>query len=273
MTEKIDKSKTLGITVLGSGSRGNSVLIQTPDAALLVDAGFSRKEILARLAAVGVEKTNVKALLITHDHGDHVSGARVLADHLNIPTYLNAPTLKHLQKRNLVGAKISVFNSGSSFILQPFEVRPFSVPHDAMEPVGFVISHTRSDGTNVKVGIATDMGHVNNLTRARLAECDALLVECNHDIKLLRNSERALSLKRRIGGKFGHLNNSDAIEALGELVASRTKHVCLCHLSEDCNDRAIVEELAAAKLAEINRPDITLTIADQQTPSETLWLN
>jgi phosphoribosyl 1,2-cyclic phosphodiesterase len=248
------------------------VLIRTPDSALLIDAGFSRKEILARLASAGISQDIVKALLITHDHGDHVSGARVLADHLGIPTYLNAATLKHLKKRNLVGAKTTVFNSGAPFTLNPFEVHPFSVPHDAMEPVGFTISITAADGGKLKIGIATDLGHVNTLVRARLADCDALLLECNHDVKLLRSSDRALSLKRRIGGRFGHLNNIDSIQALGELVGNRTRHVCLCHLSDECNDRNLVAELAAAKLAEINRGDITLAIAEQNTPLETIWL-
>ncbi|NOY74678.1 MAG: MBL fold metallo-hydrolase [Kiritimatiellaeota bacterium] len=262
----------VGITILGSGSRGNAVLVGTVESALLIDAGFSRKEILARLATAGLDPCVVKALLITHDHGDHVSGARVLADHLDIPTYLNAATLKHLGKRNLVGAKTTVFDSGSTFSLHPFEVRPFSVPHDALEPVGFLISHTRSDGMTVKIGIATDLGHVSMLVSARLADCDALVLECNHDVKLLRTSDRSLNLKRRIGGRFGHLNNVDAVEALAGLVGAKTRHVCLCHLSGDCNDRGIVEELASAKLAEIGRSDITLSIAEQNAPLETIWL-
>lgn len=272
MDNNSNQNQTVGVTILGSGSKGNAVLVHTRDSALLIDAGFSRKQILARLAAVGVDHSIVKALLITHDHGDHVRGARVLADHLDIPTFLNAPTLKHLQKRNLVGAKASVFNSSAPFALNPFQIHPFSVPHDAMEPVGFTITVTNPDGTILRVGIATDLGHVNTLVRARLSNCDALVLECNHDIKLLRKSDRALSLKRRIGGKFGHLNNGDSIDAMGELAGDRTRHVFLCHLSDDCNDRSLVAELAAAKLAEINRNDISLKIAEQDTPLDTVWL-
>ena len=272
MVANFNQKQAVGVTILGSGSKGNAVLVHTRDSALLIDAGFSRKEILARLAVVGVDHAIVKALLITHEHGDHVRGARVLADHLDIPTFLNAATLKHLQKRNLVGAKVTVFNSSAAFALDLFHIHPFSVPHDAMEPVGFTITVTNPDGTVFRVGVVTDLGHVNTLVRARLSDCDALVLECNHDIKLLRKSERSLSLKRRIGGKFGHLNNDDSIDALGELAGDRTKHVFLCHLSDDCNDRSIVAELAAAKLAEINRNDISLKIAEQNTPLETVWL-
>jgi len=262
----------IGITVLGSGSGGNAILVRAGDDAVLIDAGFSRKEMLARLAASGIDPKIVTALLITHDHGDHVRGARVLADHLDIPTYLNAQTLKHLRHRNLVGEKVSVFTSGTPFAVEPFEIHPFPVPHDAMEPVGFAITVERHGGERLKIGIATDLGHVNNLVRARLSECDALLLECNHDLQLLRESDRKLSLKRRIGSKFGHLNNDDSINAIAELAHDRTRHIFLCHLSDDCNDRALVAEMASAKLAEIGREDISLNIAVQDHPLDTVWL-
>jgi phosphoribosyl 1,2-cyclic phosphodiesterase len=141
-----------------------------------------------------------------------------------------------------------------------------------MEPVGFTISTAAADGSKLKIGVATDLGHVNTLVRARLADCDALVWECNHDIQLLRSSDRSLSLKRRIGGRFGHLSNIDSLQALHELVGPRTRHVCLCHLSGECNDRELVSRLAAAKLAEIGREDIAISVAEQNTPSETIWL-
>lgn len=257
----------IGITVLGSGSSGNALLIHSEESAILVDAGFSRKEMLARFATVGVDPSIIKGLVITHEHGDHVKGARVLADHLEIPTFLTPHAYKHLKPKNLVGEKVQVFNTGSPFAVDIFNIHPFVVPHDAMDPVGFAFF-----AENFKIGVVTDLGHVNNLVKTRLLECDALVLECNHDVQMLKNSERALSLKRRILGRFGHLNNEDAINALDELLHPKTKHVVLYHLSSECNCPDKVAELAAAKFAALNRQDVSYQIARQHEPSTTMWL-
>ena len=261
----------VGIVVLGSGSSGNATLIRHAAGSVLVDAGFTRKEILSRLAAVGTDPGEISALLITHDHSDHVRGARVLADHLGITTFVTAPTFKALSSKGWVGAKVEVFSPGDEFDAGPFRVRPFPVPHDALDPVGFVLS-PKGIGAP-RIGIATDLGHVNNLVRARLAECDALIWECNHDVGMLRASERALNLKRRIAGRFGHLNNEASLEALEGLLHSRTRHLVLYHLSGECNDPGLVAELAEARLAELGRTDVVLTIASRDKPSETLWVD
>jgi phosphoribosyl 1,2-cyclic phosphodiesterase len=257
----------LGITVLGSGSSGNALLLHTEKSAILVDAGFSRKEMLARLATVGIDPAIIKGLLITHEHGDHVKGARVLADHLDIPTFLTPQTYKHLHYKNLIGKKVNVFDTGSPFDVDIFNIHPFVVPHDAMDPVGFAFF-----ADNFKIGVVTDLGHINNLVKARLMECDALILECNHDIQMLKKSDRSLSLKRRILGRFGHLNNEDAINALNELLHPKTQHLVLYHLSGECNCREKVAELAIAKLAELNRQDVNYQIAQQHEPMETMWL-
>ena len=257
----------LGITVLGSGSSGNALLLHTEDSAILVDAGFSRKEMLARFATVGIDPSIIKGLLITHEHGDHVKGARVLADHLDIPTFLTPQAYKHLYNRKLVGKKVHVFDTGSPFAVDIFNIHPFVVPHDAMDPVGFVLFVN-----DFKIGVVTDLGHVNNLVKARLMECDALILECNHDVKMLRNSDRSINLKRRILGRFGHLNNEDAINSLDELLHAKTKHLILYHLSGECNCPEKVAELATAKLANLNRQDVVFQIAKQHSPMDTMWL-
>ena len=262
----------LGITVLGSGSRGNSVLIHTTDTGILVDAGFSRKEILARFAASGLDAGIVKALLITHDHGDHVRGARVLADHLKIPTYVNEKTYKKMHSRNEIGKQVNIFEAGSDFDIDIFKIHPFAVPHDAMEPVGFTVTVAGASGSSHKIGIATDLGHVNNLVKARMQDCSALILECNHDRHMLRNSDRDISLKQRIGSRFGHLNNDDALAALEELLHEKTRHLFLYHLSDECNCPKLVAESASAKLAEIGRTDINLLVTRQDCPLETVWI-
>lgn len=257
----------IGITVLGSGSSGNALLLHTENSAILVDAGFSRKEMLARFATVGIDPAIVKGLLITHEHGDHVKGARVFADYLDIPTYMTAPAYKYLKNKNLIGQKVQVFDTGSPFAVDVFNIHPFVVPHDAMDPVGFTLLID-----DLKVGVVTDLGHVNNLVKTRLQGCDALILECNHDVQMLKNSDRAINLKRRILGRFGHLNNEDAINSLDELLHPKTRHLVLYHLSGECNCRDKVAELATAKLAYLNRSDISYQIATQHAPMETMWL-
>jgi phosphoribosyl 1,2-cyclic phosphodiesterase len=165
---------------------------------------------------------------------------------------------------------VEIFAPGGEFDAGPFRVRAFAVPHDALDPVGFVLTPSGAD--TPKVGVATDLGHLDNLVKARLAECDALVLECNHDLAMLRASDRALSLKRRIMGRFGHLNNEDSMEALGVLIRERTRHLVLYHLSGDCNDPSLVAELAEKRLLELERPDVKLTVAPRDEPSETLWV-
>ena len=263
---------SIGITVLGSGSRGNALVIHTEDSGILIDAGFSRKEMLARFAKSDIDPSIIKALLITHEHGDHVKGARVLADHLDIPTFVNEMTLRPMRSKNHIGKNIEIFEPGTPFAIDCFNIHPFSVPHDAQEPVGFTVTVSLPEKEHTKIGIVTDLGHISHLVEARLQECDALVLECNHDKKMLRDSDRSLNLKYRIAGKFGHLNNDDSISALDRILHSKTKHLVLYHLSSDCNTPDIVAKLAVAKLAELNRDDINLQIASQTDPLETLWL-
>ena len=257
----------IGITVLGSGSSGNALLLHTENSAILVDAGFSRKELLARFATAGIDPGIVKGLLITHEHGDHVKGARVFADELDIPTYMTVQAYNYLKHKNLIGRKVQVFDPGSPFSVDIFSIHPFVVPHDAMDPVGFTLRIN-----DLKIGVVTDLGHVNNLVKTRLQGCDALILECNHDVQMLRNSDRSINLKRRILGRFGHLNNEDAINALNELLHPRTRHLVLYHLSGECNCPDKVANLAAAKLASLNRTDISCQIAAQHAPMATMWL-
>ncbi|MFA6292886.1 MAG: MBL fold metallo-hydrolase [Victivallales bacterium] len=256
-----------GITALGSGSRGNAILLHTEEEGILVDAGFSRKELIARLASCGIEPGRIKALLISHEHGDHVNGARLFSDDYGIPTYLTTGTGLSLDALGKLGKKRFFFETGSVFEVKPFKIRPFSVPHDAADPVGFVVS---LDST--KVGIATDLGHINSLCLQRLRDCDALILECNHDVEMQRRSERSLKLQMRVLGKRGHLNNDDAMSALDSLVTEKTRFLFLVHLSSDCNEYSLVQELGKKKLADIGRQDIRLTVVSQDRPSETIWI-
>lgn len=253
----------LKVTILGSGSRGNSAVVGAGGLNLLVDAGFSRRELLRRLEACRIDPLTIRAVLLTHEHEDHVSGLRVLCNELNIPVCAAAGTASRLRDRGQLPAKVMLFAPGDEFMVCGYKVRAFPVLHDAVDPVGFVIS----DGVS-RVGVATDLGCVSGAVKQSLANCHALLLEANYDLEMLRRSHRPLDLKRRILGQAGHLNNLDAMRALEELVGSRTEHVVLTHVSRECNRYELVSELGSQLLARLNRPDVRLNVAEQDTPLE-----
>jgi phosphoribosyl 1,2-cyclic phosphodiesterase len=257
----------IGITILGSGSKGNAILIHSENNGLLIDAGFSRKEILKRCLDADFDSKQIKALLISHEHGDHIKGARVLADHLDIPTYLTNKVYSYLKNKKLIGQKIYLFQPGDKFKVEEFEIQPFQVLHDATDPVGFIITVNSQ-----KIGIVTDLGCIDNLVKAKLMKCEVLILECNHDKQMLMNSDRSINLKRRINGKFGHLNNVDAINSLNDIICENTKHIVFYHLSNDCNDREMVYNMAQEKISSLNRSDINFTIAKQNEILPTFWL-
>ncbi len=258
----------VGVTVLGSGSKGNATLIHTENSGVLIDNGFSRKELLKRLADNGISQEVIKAIVITHEHGDHVKGVRVLADHLDIPTYCTTDTLRYLKAKNNIGKKQVLFDPGSSFTIEEFVIEPFSVPHDAVQPVAFVIKTG-----DIKVGVATDLGQVGKLALQRLYDCDLLCLESNYDIDMLKKADRPISLKRRIMGRHGHLDNADALESLEFLLTAKTKHLIMAHVSSDCNEYELVESLTSQKLAEINRSDINMQVARQHSSLEPIWID
>ena len=256
------------ITVLGSGSFGNSVLLSLGNDGILIDAGFSRKETILRLCQAGFSPHIIKAILITHEHSDHVTGARVLANYLDVPTYTTHATGQYLIDKNKIGEKKVIFDTGSSFNIIGFDIHPFSVSHDAIDPVGFIISVH-----GIKVGFAMDLGHLDRLTKCRLKGCDAIILESNHDIGLLKASKRPLRLIRRIAGNFGHLSNDAAISSFHELLTPKSRFLFLGHISSECNRFDIVEKMAISKLAEIDRTDITLSIMKQNNPLATVVLD
>ncbi len=251
----------LFLAVLGSGSSGNSILIRNGGDALLVDAGFSLKETVSRLRAIGESPDTIKAILITHEHVDHVRGARVLADELGIATYATPSTARYMEHKKLLGERRVLFDAGSPFLIDDFAVQPFSVPHDAVDPVGFVVTIGER-----RIGIAMDLGVIDRLGRCRMRGCDALMLESNYDPVLLRNSKRHPRLIHRILGRNGHLSNEAALEALGDLLTESTRHLFFGHVSEECNDYALVERNALARLGEMGRSDITFAMMRQDTP-------
>lgn len=256
-----------GMTVLGSGSSGNASIIHSPEGNILLDAGFSAKELERRMKKCSIEPSSVRAVLISHEHGDHTKGCRVFADKYDICAYMTSPVCRVAEKNNFLPADYVLFAPGDTFSLCGVEIKAFTLPHDAMDTVGFVFRYGEE-----KIGVATDLGHINNLIREQLKGCALLMLESNHDPDILRNSSRALSLKRRILSRHGHLCNSDACAALEELITNKTSHIILAHISSECNNYEIVENLALQTLAKLKRNDILLKIALQEDPLESFFV-
>ena len=261
------QSRTFGCTILGSGSKGNASVIHGPKGNLLLDAGFSAKELMCRLERVHIDPCSLRAILITHGHSDHTSACRVVSDRLDIPAYFIPETLSELSKcANRVPEHKILITPGSPLELCGIHIEPFSISHDTPAVAYTFTVHGH------KIGFATDLGFVSNLAKTKLGGCDLLVLETNYDPGKLRASARPITLKRRIAGRQGHLGNPDAMEALAELLSPNTRSLVFAHLSQECNDPALVAELAESRLAELRRQDVSFRIASQFEPLETFWL-
>ncbi|MBO5762479.1 MAG: MBL fold metallo-hydrolase [Lentisphaeria bacterium] len=255
-------SRELYLTALGSGSSGNAFAVHCGSDVILVDAGFSCKELKKRLTVSGIDPENVRAVLLTHEHSDHLSGCRVFCDTFQIPLYAAGQVADRLARQEkALPARVFEFEPGSTFPVAGFEISPFPVQHDAVDPVGFVIARG-----SARIGMATDLGKINALARARLKNCDALVLESNYDLTMLMNSQRRLQLKRRINGEFGHLDNRAAAAALEELIGDRTRAVVLVHVSSECNTYDLVKNTGMEVLQKLRRHDILLEVARQHEP-------
>ncbi len=256
-----------GITVLGSGSKGNAAVIHGPEGALLLDAGFSARELEKRMEQREIDPDSIAGVLITHTHIDHVKGCRTFADRHKVQAYLTAPSLKDACRCNCLPERKTVINPGTAFELGGITVEPFTLPHDAVDTLGYTFRAAEK-----KIGVATDLGHLNMLARQKLKGCALLMLEANHEPDMLRNSARPIQLKRRILSRHGHLSNEDTLAALEELLTEDSAVLVLAHLSEECNDRNLLEDMTEQTLKKIGRTDIFLSIADQDQPLETFWL-
>jgi phosphoribosyl 1,2-cyclic phosphodiesterase len=225
---------------LGSGSAGNALLVEAGASSLLLDCGFSLRETLSRLAHLGRAPESLSGILVTHEHGDHIGGVFRLARKYGLPVWLTHGTWVACRE-NDAGLDLRIIDSHHPLSIGDLEVQPFPVPHDAREPVQYVFA---ADGC--RLGVLTDVGEITPHVRAMLSACDGLLLECNHDAGMLANSAYPASLKRRIAGRHGHLENSAAARLLTQIDCSRLQHLVAAHLSERNN----LPELAVRAVAE-----------------------
>jgi phosphoribosyl 1,2-cyclic phosphodiesterase len=215
---------------LGSGSEGNALLIEVGQTRVLMDCGFGLQDTLTRLARLGVSPELLSGIVVTHEHGDHISGVARLARKFNLSVWLTHGTLHSQTKAFADIANIHEIDPQLAFVIGDIEIIPYPVPHDAAEPVQFVFS----DGVR-RLGILTDTGCSTAHIEQTLSGCHALVLECNHDIEMLMNGDYPYSLKQRVGGRFGHLNNQESAGILAKLDLSRLQHLIAAHLSRKNN--------------------------------------
>ena len=233
-------TEPVSFSVLTSGSKGNSTYIECAEGAVLVDSGLSAREILRRTLAAGGDPGRVKAILLTHEHSDHLRGVVPLARRLKVPVYATAPTLA--ESSLPLDVHTVCVNTGQSFEAAGFTLRPFSVPHDAADPVGYTLEYD-----SVRVGLATDLGYGTTLVKETLAGCRVLILESNHDKRMLMDGPYPWFLKQRVGSRRGHLSNISSSSILEDVVHSGLESVVLAHLSEVNNE----PQLALATAREV----------------------
>jgi len=261
--QKKPENSSFCLCPLASGSKGNTIFVSTPDTAVLVDAGLSGIEIQRRMAAVGRTPDDLKAIIITHEHTDHVKGAGVLSRRFNIPVYVTSDTFNACKGLGKID-RINFFECGSAFDIGSLAVNPFSISHDACDPAGLTLKHQGK-----KIGIATDLGIVTNLVRTHLSRVNALYIEANHDPDMLMTGPYPWHLKQRIQSRTGHISNQNARDLVAQICHKDLDHVVLAHLSEENN----CPEKAAIEISKNLDPlSTTLSVAGPDQPGEMIWL-
>lgn len=238
---------------LGSGSRGNAAVIRAGDTCVLLDCGLKLEDVDARLARLGLQADDLTAIVVTHEHGDHIGGVARLARRNRLPVWLTHGT-RAVWKTAPAGP-IHSFSPHRPFTLGDLQIEPYPVPHDAREPCQYVFGDGR-----LRLGVLTDAGSVTPHMRSTLDRCDALLLEFNHDRAMLLQGPYPESLKRRVAGGLGHLSNAQAAELLAAIDCSRLQHLVLTHLSEINNTP---EHALSAATAALGHAPAWLTCAHQ----------
>lgn len=220
----------IGFCPLASGSKGNCIYLGSHKTKILIDAGLSAKAITSKLAQINVNIEEIDAILITHEHTDHIQGLKVLAFKNKIPVLANTETAKGIVDAFNDCPKFKIFSTGETFEFGDLSIHPFSIPHDTLDPVGFTISIDA-----LKLGFCTDLGFATSLVSNRLSNCHYLVLEANHDPQRVHACNRPMIYKKRVLGPTGHLSNESCGNLLLQVAGPSLKHVHLAHLSSECN--------------------------------------
>jgi len=248
-----------GFCPLASGSKGNCIYLGTDETKILIDAGLSARAISERLAQIHVSLDDIDAILITHEHTDHVKGLQQLACRKQIPVFANSDTAKAIY--GLLGEcpRFKIFSTGETFEFGGLEIHPFSIQHDTLDPVAFTIKIDQ-----LKLGFCTDLGFVTTLVKSALKDCDYLYLEANHQPSMVHASARPMIYKQRVLSRQGHLSNEECAQLLREVFHEELKHVHLAHLSSECNSPQLAIDIVSKALQEIGqRVDLSIAYQDQ----------
>ena len=257
----------LQFQVLASGSKGNAVLVCTPKTRILLDAGLSAKELTARLQQTGTGANQLDAVVISHEHTDHVRGLGTLSRRFGLPVYLTQGTLENLPLDIGQLPQVRLFQPGTPFAVGDLSIKPFSISHDAQDPAGFVLENDAR-----RLGICTDLGVATQLVKTRLQGCHGLILEANHDPELLFNGPYPLPLKQRIRSRHGHLSNAESCELLQHIHHSALQIVLFAHLSEVNNHPELVLKSSRAVLNDSRWDGIAMEVGKQHEVSQPFTL-
>jgi phosphoribosyl 1,2-cyclic phosphodiesterase len=242
---------------LGSGSRGNALVVEVGSTRLMLDCGFGLRETASRLSRLSLNPADLTGIVVTHEHSDHVGGVVKFARKHDLPVWLTHGTLRALGQQAQPLPRFHLIDSHTAFEVGDMLVEPFPVPHDAQEPAQYVFG----DGTR-RLGVLTDVGASTPHIEATLSRCHGLVLECNHDVDMLRDGPYPPALKRRVAGRFGHLDNDAAASLLGRLDNTNLQHLIAAHLSEQNNAPALARRALSAVL---NCEEEWVGVADQET--------
>jgi len=259
---------SLKVCVLASGSRGNCTFIATPTTRILVDAGLSGRETARRLSLLKILPEELDAILIGHEHSDHIQGLPVLAGRYAIPVYINRDTARATGEKLARARTVKIFTNGHSWEIGDLTILPFSVFHDAQDPVGFIIRQGE-----ISVLVATDLGVPTRLVRERLKGNRVVILEANHDPDMLMNGDRPWRLKQRINSRQGHLSNQTAAELLAEETGQDLTDIFLAHLSQDCNHPDKALQVVREHLERKGRGHVRVRLTFQDRISEVVEID
>lgn len=251
-----------GFCPLASGSKGNCLYFGTKSTKILIDAGLSAKSTIEKLAQIGVDIKEIQAILISHEHTDHIAGLKTLAFKFGIPVFANHETAKGIYETFQECPQFKIFTTGDPFSFGDLHIHPFSVQHDTPDPVAFAI---HVDG--LKIGICTDLGFATTLVRHHLSRCDYLFIEANHEPSMVFASSRPLVYKQRVLGRSGHLSNEACGQLLKEIAHPQLRHIHLAHLSQECNSPITALEVVRKHLLS----SVDITIAPQETVGKAIF--
>ncbi|KAF3362405.1 putative metallo-hydrolase YycJ [Chlamydiales bacterium STE3] len=254
-----------GFCPLASGSKGNCIYLGTNQTKILIDAGLSARNIEKKLNEINVDISEIDAILITHEHSDHIQGLKVLAYKKGIPVFANHETAKGITETFNAIPKFKIFSTGETFEFGDLEIHPFTIQHDTLDPVAFTV-RTGS----LKLGFCTDLGFATSLVRNHLQQCDYIYLEANHQPSMVHASPRPTVYKQRVLSRNGHLSNEDCGRILAEVAHPQLKHIHLAHLSSECNSPEIALTTVKSILKK-NNIEVDICCAPQETISKAIY--